>query len=283
MLETKSPVKTVELCLSCHLGNEQKTVDHELLAAGHPVLIFELETFSALMPAHWKPTDKPYSSVQRWEISQAIALRESMKQLGRRAGGKAWEGWGEFSDFECSACHHNLAVPSSRQERGYAGRAGVPPWDEARYAVLRNVVGAVGADHRKNLDTSIGLLKTYAQNPLANRAAVVEVTSRIANLLNAVLPMIESQNVDGRLSNNLLRTVAGDSSYLADAGSHSAIQATMAVDVLYRATTRDRSAAQNAALNDQINKLYGLLQSESRYSADEFATELKKVQTLVGN
>jgi len=34
--------------------NENRFVDHEMIAAGHPDLFFELDSFSAVMPRHWK-------------------------------------------------------------------------------------------------------------------------------------------------------------------------------------------------------------------------------------
>src|SRR5581483_285376 len=42
-----------EKCMSCHVGTPEKRVDHQMIAAGHPDLTFELDTFSAVMPRHW--------------------------------------------------------------------------------------------------------------------------------------------------------------------------------------------------------------------------------------
>ena len=41
-------------CLHCHVGTEEKWVDHQMIAAGHPDLTFELNLFSSVMPRHWK-------------------------------------------------------------------------------------------------------------------------------------------------------------------------------------------------------------------------------------
>ena len=56
MYDTKDVVKRTDKCLTCHLGTAEKFVDHEMIAAGHPDLVFELEAFSAAMPRHWKET-----------------------------------------------------------------------------------------------------------------------------------------------------------------------------------------------------------------------------------
>ena len=59
MYDTRDLTKRTEKCLSCHLGNEEKSVDHEMIAAGHPDLYFELDSFSAVMPRHWKEPGEP--------------------------------------------------------------------------------------------------------------------------------------------------------------------------------------------------------------------------------
>ena len=41
------------LCLSCHVGDDQKIASHEIMGAGHPRLSFELDTFGVLQPAHY--------------------------------------------------------------------------------------------------------------------------------------------------------------------------------------------------------------------------------------
>jgi len=50
---TPDPVARAGLCLSCHLGDETKFVTHRLMGAGHPRLSFELDTFTAIEPAHF--------------------------------------------------------------------------------------------------------------------------------------------------------------------------------------------------------------------------------------
>jgi len=59
MYDTRDLTKRSEKCLSCHLGNDEKSVDHEMIAAGHPDLFFELDTFSDVMPRHWKVPGEP--------------------------------------------------------------------------------------------------------------------------------------------------------------------------------------------------------------------------------
>src|SRR5229473_2973341 len=129
MFNTRNLIKRSEKCLSCHLGTPEKFVDHEMIAAGHPDLYFEMDSFMAVMPAHWKEVDKdPWVGVRTLGIGQAVQLREQLKRVAREVQGGIWP---EYAELDCFACHHNLtdAKVSWRQERGYPGRRpGNPPW-----------------------------------------------------------------------------------------------------------------------------------------------------------
>ena len=123
MYDTRDLAKRTDRCLTCHLGTPEKEVDHIMIAAGHPDLTFELESFSSVMPRHWRPAQgaNPWLSVQELAIGQAVQLREALHRLDRRASGPNWP---EYSEYECFACHHSLTKPEAswRQAQGYDGR-----------------------------------------------------------------------------------------------------------------------------------------------------------------
>ena len=64
-------------CVACH-----QNVDSDILAAGHPELIFELDGQSVAEPKHWR-AEKNGNGVQAWLVGQAVALREMSWQLSR--------------------------------------------------------------------------------------------------------------------------------------------------------------------------------------------------------
>ena len=160
MYDTRDVTKRSEKCLSCHLGSDEKSVDHEMIAAGHPDLYFELDSFSAVMPRHWKEPGEPGESqnevhngvhnevrdkdpwfdVHELTTGQAVQLKQSLLRLASRARGKYWP---EYSELQCYACHHSLTPPENswRQARGYAGRRpGDPPWNPSRYTIFHELV-----------------------------------------------------------------------------------------------------------------------------------------------
>jgi hypothetical protein len=156
MTDLWDPVTRAEKCASCHIGNpdQQKVVTHAMYAAGHPPLPgLEAATFSEAQPRHWQylrekpePIQKElgFNRAKREQTdlvvaSGIVALREAMRLFAAEARDDALvkepaTRWPDFARFDCYACHHDLKVPSWRQERGYAGRTPgrppVPPWPD---------------------------------------------------------------------------------------------------------------------------------------------------------
>ena len=70
MRDLKNPYVRANTCVACH-----QNVDSELLRAGHPELIFELDGQAVTQPKHWrKSLDQP--GPQLWLVGQLVALRE---------------------------------------------------------------------------------------------------------------------------------------------------------------------------------------------------------------
>jgi hypothetical protein len=58
-------------CVACH-----QNIDADLLKAGHPALVFELDSQSVNEPKHWQDDDS-WSGARAWLTGQAVALREA--------------------------------------------------------------------------------------------------------------------------------------------------------------------------------------------------------------
>ena len=136
MYPTWDPRARAELCLSCHLGSSTKIVTHRMLAAGHPRLSFEVDTFAQLQPPHWvaskdhvERTGEAVSHVQAWAIGQAVALREYLGLLADPRWSR--DRWHEPVFFDCNSCHHRfgkqaLAGKSDGTRIGLPGLAAAP-------------------------------------------------------------------------------------------------------------------------------------------------------------
>jgi hypothetical protein len=108
------PAARARLCLSCHFGNADRFVTHKLMAAGHPRMSFELDTFTAVAPAHfradadWEKRKRAWDGVQVWAIGQAMAVSELMAVLADPK--RSHDGlFPELVLFDCHACHHPMS------------------------------------------------------------------------------------------------------------------------------------------------------------------------------
>lgn len=71
MRDLKNLYVRANTCVACH-----QNIDHGLLTAGHPSLVFELDSQSINEPKHWRD-DHPWSGARAWLVGQAVALREA--------------------------------------------------------------------------------------------------------------------------------------------------------------------------------------------------------------
>lgn len=115
MTDMRNPLVRVEQCTACHVGSAAAEVDHDLIAAGHPRLSFEMGAFHAELPKHWPDKEErrrePAFEAKLWAIgymTSAAAYFELLAAHGERA-------YADFADYDCYACHHELRAPSWRQ------------------------------------------------------------------------------------------------------------------------------------------------------------------------
>jgi hypothetical protein len=283
MYDTRDLVKRSERCLSCHVGTEGKEVDHTMIAAGHPDLTFQLESFSAAMPRHWKPAPSAsaWLSVQELAVGQAVQLRQALNRLNRRASSAAWP---EFAEYECFACHHSLTKPEAswRQTGGYHGRnPGAPVWNPSTYAVFRHVAGAVDSSNVSQLVAQLQTIEKLS-GKISNKDELAANAKEASGLTDRIVQQIQGQEYDRNLTARLLRDIAGDADTISMEGERSAEQATMALDSLSLAYVKnDPNAPNQIELRAAIKDLYQQFENPSAYNAPQFAAQLRKVAKLV--
>jgi hypothetical protein len=206
MNDLRDPVVRAQVCLSCHLGNvaQGKVVTHDMFAAGHPPLPgFEMETFGQAMPAHWRHlSEKPESIRQiaaaaNYNTEQAnrtdaallgalVAVRMSAELLGEQAA-KEPAKWPELSHYDCAACHHDLRMPSFRQERGYGqltpGRPSLHSWP--------NGLAAIAVADGKLSTLLSPVTDVLNQRPFGDPAAMTPAVSAVVQKLNQEISQLK--------------------------------------------------------------------------------------------
>jgi hypothetical protein len=141
MLDTKNLLVRARVCAGCHVGSAENDMNHDMIAAGHPPLRFELASYEALLPRkHWddRPERRsdPSYEVQLWAVGRIASAEAALVLLeGRatRAARNATEGaaysatpWPEFAESNCLACHQPLRSLAGGSSR--ASDRDVPAW-----------------------------------------------------------------------------------------------------------------------------------------------------------
>jgi hypothetical protein len=246
--------------LSCHLGGNDQVVDHELIAAGHPDLAFELDTFTSAQPAHHRPRP-PAMRVRAWAVGQTSALAEAMRLLSAHAG----KSWPEFSDLECYQCHHDLRQDSWRIERGYPGRKpGTLQTNTARFEVARLLVATAAPEQRAAFESGMGRLAELVSGKLADGPVIAQAAKGVGQIADALTARFLTQDVDARA---IVEAIGANIQRIADAGVNAAEQATMSLDALGAAMGRRP---------ESVAPLYDYLEHPSTYRPSEFVALFRK-------
>lgn len=154
-------IARAQTCLRCHVGSRTedglvRDVNHDLIAAGHPPLRFDLLTYNLNLPAHWDTTSEQEqsllrSSIRVREVGQAIGLAFAARLSSERAsdylaiGQRSDVVWPELADFDCFACHQSLSsdsyhVPAANVQRSELHISdGLPVWNAWHSILLLNL------------------------------------------------------------------------------------------------------------------------------------------------
>src|SRR5216684_1574418 len=297
MHDTRDVIHRTEKCLECHLGTKNKFVDHEMIAAGHPDLFFELDSFSAVMPRHWKtpresepgkPVEGPaWVGVREWSAGQAVQLCAAMERLAWRAKNERYdkkEVWPEYSELSCFACHHalGLAKDSWRQEHGYGRRRpGDPAWNGSRYAVFRLLAQQVDSANAQELEKQLSTVSAEMSKLNSDRNTVASAASAAVPVAQRLAERLATMQYDQATTLRMLQRISDDAENIALADERAAEQAAMALDSLYIAYSRDAKPANAAEVRAAINGLFQQLENPSAYNADQFAASLRRIRGLL--
>lgn len=263
-----------ELCLSCHLGTRDKFATHRIMAAGHPRLAFELDTFTELWRTagrqpHYK-IDADYRD-RKGEISHAytwaagvVAESRQRMQLVLSPGFDTGKLFPELGLYDCHACHRSMKTVQwqALPRHGDAG-PGQPFLHDGTLimaAALASVIAPSYAD-----DIRAGLIALHragasniadiqaAARTLDNTLAKLQRELSPARLRNRELPLLREMLAMGA-EGNFLDYIAAE-------------QAFMAVQMLV-------IAIGDPALESRLDGIADTLIDDERYRPARFAAML---------
>jgi hypothetical protein len=190
---TDQPLARARLCLSCHVGGQDnKFVTHAIMGAGHPRLSFELNSSTALQPAHYV-VDRDYltrkgapDGVQIWAVGQAVALSDTLRAFldpKRNPAGFL----PELVFYDCNACHHPMSnVRWAPHEPGPA-EPGVVPFNDANALMLRVLAERIDPALARGLDARLlafhRALIESREKSLAEARQLAEIANQLVSRL----------------------------------------------------------------------------------------------------
>jgi len=263
MRQTRELHQRAAICVGCHVGSPGRDVNHDLIAAGHPRLNFEFAAFLANMPPHWVEDTGGNFPARVWAIGQAATAKAAADLLAHRASHAAGSPWPEFSEYNCFACHHDLANEEWRQKRPPGGRApGIPAWGTWLYPSALNLARLGGPAELSDPEGPFSALRTemnrFGDDRVKAAGAAQQVSQALARWLQT-LPE-ETRSYDAPKVKALIESVrAKDATGVAD-GWDGAAQRYLALQPLRLALKGLDPAGTDAPLDAELKSLFSLLQ-----------------------
>ena len=181
-LDMKNLVTRGRVCAGCHVGDAEHQLTHDMYAAGHPALRFELSAYHDLIARkHWPEQERlglPAFKLRLWAAGQAAVADAILGQLEARAAtaatpvlrdargasvtpredrrsvqGKAVgnhnlddASWPEFAEYDCFGCHQRLrsVAASTPPTLGADGQPRTLPGPDSQPSRLQAVAARPG-------------------------------------------------------------------------------------------------------------------------------------------
>src|SRR5262249_42906429 len=147
--------------------------------------------------------------------------------------------------------------------------------NQSRFEVLRKLVAQSASDRASALDGGLAQIETLTATRLADGPAIAQAANNVARQADELAARFAKQDFDASAARAMVKALSGDATRIANAGVHSAEQATMSLDALLAAITGNRPDTQKA-----IAKLYDYLEHPSAYQPSEFAAQFRQVAAI---
>ncbi len=278
---TSDIVMRARLCMSCHYGNENQFVTHEIMGAGHPRISFELDTFTELEPRHFEQDEDyaerktPYSHVKAWAVGQAVATESILDMLLSDQFHRAM--FPELSMFDCHSCHHPMSDKSWTPRKGTGLKPGDVPINDASLLMLRHVLAALDKTEGWRFKKQAGALQAAAATSLE---ALREQAGTMRAAMPAVIEKIVAHEFTAEDIVNMTRGLLNEGIWEGYNDYAAAEQCVMALSVL--TITWDMmqplDEATRNVINAEIDNMYALVQDDEAYKQQAFRKSLQSMR-----
>lgn len=274
---TEEPEARAELCLSCHLGTADKFATHRIMAAGHPRLSFELDTFTELwrtagrqphyrVDADYASRKATYSHSYVWAVGVMAEARARLA-LVLNPGFDSGAMFPELGLYDCHACHRSMKSVQWRAlpRHGNAG-PGLPYLNDGALVMSLALARVVDAPLASGFQERLAELHVSGSRDVASiRTAARRLLESLDALDRKLGPATLAQR-EPQLLRELLATGA-KGNYI---DYVSAEQAFMAVQMLV-------FEIGDTSLNARLDTLGDALSDDERYSPARFRSLLAQL------
>ncbi len=276
MYPTNDDVARARLCLSCHVGNQEKFVTHKIMAAGHPRMSFELDTFTHIGPAHfkidadWIKRKGSWDGVRAWAIGQAVTAQELLALLQSPRGRDGL--FPELVLFDCHSCHHPMA-----DKRNTAARVGAGPGfvrlNDASLLMLRQISRQVSPDEAANFAQQV----TRLHKSIATGTDSLAQARTVEHLITAMIPKISAHRFKGEDVKAMLLGLVDDGLAGQYADYQGAEQAVMAVQSVAEFMGRHK-LLRTQSVRPAMKRLLAVVARDEKYQPAAFEQALRDLK-----
>jgi hypothetical protein len=279
---TKNLLVRAQSCVECHVGSPRTGADvnHDLIAAGHPRLNFELGNYLATYPRHWSLTEDkqryPDFEARAWAIGQVVSAKQALELLAWRAEDKPDRPWPELAEYSCFACHQSLSpnVRTAKQPQR-TQPLGRPAWNTWYLALTPSLAKA----RQANLGPAFANLGTEMTNLAADRAKVRQEAMQARDALDRLLDQVHQSPPQSINALGLLRELASADPRVAASTWDEAAQRYLALTALYQTLgDLDRSYPPRHELKAGLESLLRSLQFQPGYDSPPGGYDPAKVR-----
>lgn len=292
LVPLEQPQTRAKVCLDCHYGSTDtgQFVTHEMMAAGHPRITFELDLFSSFQQHH--DVDDDYvrrkgraDSVQLWAVGQAEAVARATDLFARPEYGT--EGvFPQFYFYDCHSCHRPITDGADRRltfetNPGRPITFGQPPFNDENIIML-DAVAQVLVPGRADAfrSASRNFHDAMDTGRAESQRAAVALREEAQALSNALAARASGNNDAFRVIEQI-GSRATAPRFTDYAGS---VQSVMAIDTLLNAMVRNGRVTVGAAagIRADLNRAYAAVASPDSYSPGNFRNALGNAVRAIG-
>lgn len=285
MYPTNEPVAQAKLCLSCHLGTKEQFITHRMMAAGHPRLNFEINTFTAIQPAHykidndWRKRKGGYEPIKSWAIGQVIASQLILNSFADPTLGR--DGiFPELVLFDCHACHRQISE-----------KRGTPRWEigpgrlhlnDGHFLMLRAILNVTAPKELAEFNQQISKLQIAISADYGTEVTAPEIMAKdIARYLDKYIAIIKQQTIDNKQLKDIFLAMVEESSRGQFSDPSGAEQAYMSISNLASQLYKLGALKSESKINGVLADMRKNLSNDENYQAEVFSGQLNNLKNIL--